>query len=50
MKTSALGLAVLLLVGCVASTEQLAQQGDWQQIGYQDGIAGHTQRPLWSIL
>ncbi|EPD0966986.1 DUF2799 domain-containing protein [Vibrio vulnificus] len=44
MKTSALGLAVLLLVGCVASTEQLAQQSDWQQIGYQDGIAGHTQR------
>ncbi|MGF1722245.1 DUF2799 domain-containing protein [Vibrio kyushuensis] len=32
------------LVGCVSSTEQLAESGDWYQIGYQDGVKGHTER------
>ncbi len=35
---------VSLLVACASSPQQLAQQGDWQQIGYQDGISGHTSR------
>lgn len=34
------------LVACAASTEELAKQGDWYQIGYQDGVAGHTQRSV----
>ncbi|SDH27377.1 Protein of unknown function [Vibrio xiamenensis] len=36
--------AVLGLTACSATTEQLAEQGNWHQIGYQDGIAGHSQR------
>ncbi len=36
--------AVVSLAGCAASTEQLAKDGNWYQIGYQDGVAGHTQR------
>ncbi len=43
MKVIWLG-AILALTACTATTEQLAEQGNWQQIGYQDGIAGHSQR------
>ncbi|KJY83712.1 lipoprotein [Vibrio galatheae] len=35
---------VLLLAACSSSPEKLAQKGNWRQIGYQDGITGHTQR------
>ncbi|MHC6801129.1 DUF2799 domain-containing protein, partial [Vibrio antiquarius] len=42
MKKATLGLALALLAGCAATTEDLAKSGDWHQIGYQDGIAGHT--------
>ncbi len=34
----------LSLVGCAASDSELAQTGDWYQIGYQDGVIGHSQR------
>jgi hypothetical protein len=34
----------LLLLGCSASEQSLSTQGDWYQIGYRDGIAGHQQR------
>lgn len=33
-----------VLTACVSSPEQLAKQGDWYQIGFQDGVSGHTQR------
>ncbi|UUM30123.1 DUF2799 domain-containing protein [Vibrio japonicus] len=32
------------LVACAATTEQLAKEGNWYQIGYQDGVSGNTQR------
>ncbi len=41
-----MGLALVLLAGCAATTEDLAKSGDWYQIGYQDGIAGHTSRSV----
>ncbi len=44
MKKSMLGLALVLLVGCSATTEDLAQSGDWYQIGYRDGVKGQTAR------
>lgn len=44
MKKTILGLGLALLTGCTATTEDLAQSGDWYQIGYRDGIAGHTAR------
>ncbi|UPQ87534.1 DUF2799 domain-containing protein [Vibrio sinaloensis] len=39
-------IAVLaaLLAACTSSPQQLANEGDWYQIGYQDGIVGHTPR------
>lgn len=40
---------VSLLVACTSSPQQLAQQGDWQQIGYQDGISGHTPRSFKAL-
>lgn len=40
---------VSLLVACTSSPQQLAQQGDWQQIGYQDGISGHTSRSFKAL-
>ena len=49
MKKATLGLALALLAGCAATTEELAQSGDWYQIGYQDGIAGHTSRTVKEI-
>ncbi len=42
MKKAMLGLAVALLTGCSATTQDLAQSGDWYQIGYRDGVIGHT--------
>lgn len=44
MKKWVIGVLAALLVACSVTTEQLAQQGDWYQIGYRDGVAGHTQR------
>lgn len=38
--------AIALLSGCSVSVEQLAQQGDWYEIGYQDGVRGNSQRTL----
>ncbi|EDP58527.1 hypothetical protein AND4_19177 [Vibrio sp. AND4] len=46
MKKATLGLALTLLAGCVATTEELAHTGDWYQIGYQDGVTGHTSRSV----
>ncbi|OLQ87574.1 hypothetical protein BIY21_03535 [Vibrio ponticus] len=42
-------LSVLLLVGlvgCASSVEELAQAGDWYQVGYQDGVTGNTSRTM----
>ncbi|WED22408.1 DUF2799 domain-containing protein [Vibrio sp. JC009] len=45
MKTIFVGLlAVLLLSGCAAGPEDLANQGDWHEIGYRDGIKGQPPR------
>ncbi len=41
--------ALLMLSACSTTTAQLAAQGQWQQIGYQDGLAGHTQRSLSNL-
>ncbi|HHX8274476.1 TPA: DUF2799 domain-containing protein [Vibrio diabolicus] len=46
MKKATLGLALALLAGCAATMEDLAKSGDWHQIGYQDGVAGHTSRTM----
>ncbi|MBS9837624.1 DUF2799 domain-containing protein [Vibrio alginolyticus] len=46
MKKVTLGLALALLAGCTATTADLAKSGDWHQIGYQDGITGHTSRTM----
>ncbi|CAM3119865.1 DUF2799 domain-containing protein [Vibrio mytili] len=46
MKQAALGIVLALLVGCTATTQELAQAGDWYQIGYQDGITGHTSKTM----
>lgn len=46
MRKTVVALGILLLAGCVTSVEELAQEGDWYQIGYQDGVTGHTQRSL----
>lgn len=46
MKKVTLGLAVCLLAGCAASVGELAQSGDWYQIGYQDGVAGQSSRTV----
>ena len=39
-----LSVLVVLLAGCVSSETQLAADGNWHQIGYQDGVKGHTER------
>ncbi|WP_428771216.1 DUF2799 domain-containing protein [Vibrio sp.] len=44
MKWLKIALAVGVLSGCSATPQQMAQQGDWYQIGYQDGVSGHTRR------
>ncbi|HHF2900860.1 TPA: DUF2799 domain-containing protein [Vibrio alginolyticus] len=46
MKKVTVGLALALLAGCTATTADLAKSGDWHQIGYQDGITGHTSRTM----
>ncbi|USD41689.1 DUF2799 domain-containing protein [Vibrio sp. SCSIO 43135] len=45
MKKIIMASVLMMLAGCVStSQEDLAQEGDWRQIGYQDGIRGHTER------
>ncbi len=44
MKNIILAVVAVGLFGCAASDSELAQKGDWYQIGYQDGATGHTQR------
>ncbi|GAA5647142.1 DUF2799 domain-containing protein [Vibrio proteolyticus] len=44
MKTIIILSAVAILAGCASSTADLAQQGNWHQIGYQDGVKGAEQR------
>lgn len=44
MKTVIITLMALVLTACVSSPEELAEQGDWYQIGYHDGITGHVSR------
>lgn len=41
---------IVILAGCSSSQdEELAKKGDWYHIGYQDGIAGLTQRTYKSL-
>lgn len=42
-------MSVLLLFGCAVTDADLAQEGDWYQIGYNDGIAGLLQRSNSSL-
>jgi len=44
MKNIMLVVVVAGLCGCAASDSELAKSGDWYQIGYQDGVIGHSQR------
>lgn len=46
MRSIVVVATVALLAACASSPQQLAQEGDWYQIGYQDGVSGHTQRSL----
>lgn len=39
-----LAFSMLVFVGCTANDQNLAESGDWYQIGYQDGVAGLIQR------
>ncbi|MDA0149755.1 DUF2799 domain-containing protein [Vibrio sp. LaRot3] len=43
-------LSLALLAGCASSVEELAQQGDWHQIGYQDGISGNNSRSVQELV
>ncbi|WP_099610667.1 DUF2799 domain-containing protein [Vibrio fujianensis] len=40
---------VLGFMGCVASENDLAEQGNWHQIGYNDGVAGNTPRSYQAL-
>jgi hypothetical protein len=42
-------VSVLLLFGCAVTDADLAKDGDWYQIGYNDGIAGLLQRSNSSL-
>ncbi len=44
MKQWIIVLLLLALFGCAAGDDQLAAQGNWYQIGYNDGVAGNWQR------
>ncbi|MDA9557513.1 DUF2799 domain-containing protein [Vibrio sp.] len=44
MKYIVLTLVLLGLSGCSQSLEKMAQDGDWYEIGYQDGVRGRTER------
>ncbi|NVD05777.1 DUF2799 domain-containing protein [Vibrio sp. JPW-9-11-11] len=44
MRKLFVALLASLLAACASSPQQLANEGDWYQIGYQDGIVGHTAR------
>lgn len=49
-KTSILMACVALgASGCVSSDSELAVQGDWEAIGYKDGIKGVTSRTVTSL-
>lgn len=50
MKKLNVVLVAMALTGCAASEVELAKQGNWQQIGYQDGVAGHSQRSYKLLL
>ena len=41
--------SILLLCGCAVSDKELAEKGNWYQIGYRDGIAGLSQRSNHSL-
>lgn len=47
-KISVLFLA-LFIVACSSSENELAQQGDWHEIGFSDGIKGHHPRSFSSL-
>ncbi|MFA0570417.1 DUF2799 domain-containing protein [Vibrio gallaecicus] len=42
-------LAMAALSGCTANLQDLANEGDWIEIGYRDGVKGNPQR-LYSEL
>ncbi len=44
MKKIIVMLVTAGLMGCAVTDSELAKQGDWYQIGYQDGMTGHSQR------
>ncbi|WP_117235916.1 DUF2799 domain-containing protein [Vibrio maerlii] len=44
MKRIAILASLVLLFGCSASVQQLADDNNWYQIGYQDGVKGSTHR------
>ncbi|MDW6016206.1 DUF2799 domain-containing protein [Vibrio plantisponsor] len=44
MKKTITVVMVLGLLGCAATDSELAKEGNWYQIGYQDGMVGHSQR------
>ncbi len=49
MNKAILATVLVLLAGCTATTQELAQSGDWHQIGYQDGVTGHAIRTVGEL-
>lgn len=39
----------VLLTGCATTQSDLALMGNWQLLGYQDGVAGHEARTYQSL-
>lgn len=41
---------IFSLTGCAVGESQWIKEGNWFEIGYQDAIAGHSQRSYQSLL
>lgn len=46
MKKRGLVAVLCLMAGCTATTDGLVREGDWYQVGYQDGVTGRPNRSL----
>lgn len=46
MKNIMLLVSAMFLFGCSSSVEELVRSGDWYQVGYHDGVTGHSSRSI----
>lgn len=49
MRIIILSMLCLSLLGCASNIQQLADDNNWRQIGYQDGIRGNIQQTYNSL-